>query len=474
MDTENFYHLINGKCEAGGGTIDVRNPADSNVFAQAPTAGEELLESAITAATNAFPAWSATTADERKVVLNAIAQSIESNADELAQLFTREHGRPVPAAKAELLGAAMWLRATTMLELPVDVTEDNDDRRIEVHHVPLGVVCALVPWNFPILLAAWKIGPALLAGNTMVLKPSPYTPLTTLKIGELIKDAVPKGVINIISGDDELGPKMTSHPGFAKISFTGSTQTGRKVMESAARDLKRITLELGGNDASIIFPDVDVEKVAEQLFEGAFNNTAQVCVATKRMYVHDDIYDALRDRLVELAKDAKVGDGSQQGTRFGPIQNEAQFKRVRALIDEARASGLTLIEGSEVPQQGYFIPLTLVDNPPEDSKVVTEEAFGPVLPLLKWNDLDDVIERANNTEYGLAGAVWSSDIEKATEAAHRLDTGTIWINQCLQSTPFTPLAGAKQSGFGQENGLPGLLEFTRPKVLFIPKSVTVA
>lgn len=473
MDTENFFHLIGGKCEAGDGTMDVRNPADGQVFGQAPTAGEELLEAAVTAATTAFPAWSATTIDERKEVLTAIAEAIEASADELALLFTREHGRPVPAAKAELMGAAMWLRATTMLELPVEVTEDTDERRIEVHHVPLGVVCALVPWNFPILLAIWKIGPALLAGNTIVLKPSPFTSLTTLKIGELIKDVAPAGVINIIAGGDELGPMMTSHPGFAKISFTGSTQTGRKVMESASRDLKRITLELGGNDASIIFPDVDIDKVAEQLFEGAFSNTAQVCVATKRMYVHEDIYDALRDRLVQLVKEARVGDGSKQGTQFGPIQNEAQYKRVLALIEDARASGLTLIEGADVPEQGYFIPLTLVDNPPEDAKVVTEEAFGPVLPLLKWNDLDDVIERANNTEYGLAGAVWSSDVEQATRTAHRLDTGTIWINQCLQSTPFTPLAGAKQSGFGQENGLPGLLEFTRPKILFIPKSDTV-
>ncbi|ALG60477.1 MULTISPECIES: aldehyde dehydrogenase family protein [Citromicrobium] len=473
MNTESFCNLIGGQCEAGDATMDVRNPATGEVFAQAPKADEAQLNTAVTAATDAFPAWSATPIGERKKVLKTIAETIEENVDELALLFTREHGRPVSAAKAELLGAAMWLKATTMLDIPVDVTEDTDDRRIEVHHVPLGVVCALVPWNFPILLAAWKIGPALLAGNTLVLKPSPFTPLTTLKLGELIRDAAPAGVINIISGGDELGPMMTSHPGFAKISFTGSTQTGRKVMESASRDLKRITLELGGNDASIIFPDVDVDKVAAQLFEGAFHNTAQVCVATKRMYIHEDIYDALRDRLAELAKDAKVGDGSQQGTRYGPIQNEAQYRRVLALIEDAKANGLTLIEGSDVPEQGYFIPLTLVDNPPEDAKVVTEEAFGPVLPLLKWKDVDDVVQRANDTEYGLAGAVWSADIEQATATAHRLDTGTVWINQCLQSTPFTPLAGAKQSGFGQENGVAGLLEFTRPKAVYIPKADTV-
>lgn len=474
MNTQEFFHLIGGESLPGDGTMDVRNPADGLAFAKAPTAGAGLLEAAIASATEAFPAWSATAIDERRAVINRIADAIEANVDELASLFTREHGRPLSGSKFELLGAAMWMRATTALELPVDVTEDTDERRIEMHHVPLGVVCALVPWNFPVLLASWKIGPALLAGNTIVLKPSPFTPLTTLRIGELIRDVVPAGVLNIIAGGDELGPLMTAHPGFAKITFTGSTQTGRKVMETASRDLKRITLELGGNDAAIILPDVDVDKVAELLFEGSFNNTAQLCVATKRMYIHEDIYDALRDRLAELARAAKVGDGSQKGTRFGPIQNEPQYRRVLALIDEARASGLTLIQGAEVPEQGYFVPLTLVDNPPEDAQVVTEEAFGPVLPLLKWKDLDDVIARANDTQYGLAGAVWSADIEQAKSIAHRLDTGTVWINQCLQGTPFTPLAGAKQSGFGQENGLPGLLEFTRPKAVFIPKQNTVA
>jgi len=407
---------------------------------------------------------------ERKAALRAAADIIDAHADELASLFTREQGRPVPGAKAEIRGAVMWLKATTMLDLPIEVTEDSATRRIEVHHVPLGVVCAIVPWNFPVLLAAWKIGPALMAGNTMVLKPSPFTPLTTLRIGELIRDCFPAGVFNVISGGDELGPMMTAHKGFAKISFTGSTATGRRVMESAARDLKRITLELGGNDAAIVLPDVDVDEVAPRLFEGAFHNSAQVCVATKRLYVHEDIYDALRDRLHTLAQEARVGDGQQQGVRYGPIQNAAQYRRVQDLLADARAQGLTLLEGAPVPDRGYFVPLTLVDNPPDDARVVLEEAFGPVLPLLKFRNIDEVIARANDSEYGLAGAVWSADVEQAIAIGHRLDTGTVWINQNLQSTPFTPLAGAKQSGFGQENGLPGLLEFTRPKVLFIPKT----
>ena len=467
---DSYSMTIDGESARASRTFKVINPATAEAFAEAPAADAEHLERAIAAATRAFPAWRDTPIADRKAALIAAADIIDAHRSELASLFTREQGRPLPGAKQEIFGSAMWLRATTMLDLPVEVTEDTDTRRIEVHHVPLGVVCGIVPWNFPVLLAIWKIAPALMAGNTLVLKPSPFTPLTTLRIGELIRDCFPAGVLNIISGGDELGPMMTAHKGFAKITFTGSTATGRRVMESAAKDLKRITLELGGNDAAIIMPDVDVDAIAEQLFAGAFHNTAQVCVVTKRMFIHADVYDRLRDKLHQMAKDTPVGDGAEQGNTYGPIQNEAQYRRVLALLDDARASGLTILEGAKVPEKGYFVPLTLVDNPPDDSRVVVEEAFGPILPLLKFTDIDEVIERANDTEYGLAGAVWSDNVEQALAIAHRLDTGTVWINQNLQSTPFTPLAGAKQSGFGQENGVAGLLEFTRSKAIYIPKT----
>jgi acyl-CoA reductase-like NAD-dependent aldehyde dehydrogenase len=469
---DRYAMLIDGAAVTTVATIPVKNPATGEKFAEAPAAGAEELDCAVAAATRAFPGWRDTPIAGRKAAVKAASKIIEDHADELAALFTREQGRPLASAKEEVMGAAFWFKATTWLDIPVDVTEETDTRRIEVHHVPLGAVCAIVPWNFPVLLAAWKIAPALVAGNTMVLKPSPFTPLTALRIGELIADCFPPGVLNVITGGDDLGPLMTAHKGFAKITFTGSTATGRRVMEAAAKDLKRITLELGGNDAAIVMPDVDVDAIAERLFHGAFHNTAQVCVATKRLFIHADIYDRLRDRLHQLAKEARVGDGAQQGNRYGPIQNEPQFRRVLGLLEEARANGLTLLEGRPVPEQGYFIPLTLIDNPPDDSRVVAEEAFGPILPLLKFHNVDEVIERANNSEYGLAGAVWCNDLEQATAIAHRLDTGTVWINQNLQSTPFTPLAGAKQSGFGQENGVPGLLEFTRPKAVYIPKAPT--
>ncbi|QKR98408.1 aldehyde dehydrogenase family protein [Sphingomonas sp. CL5.1] len=470
MDFDSGYVMtIDGADAPGGGTVEVVNPATGKSFASAPRASAAELDAAVDAATRAWPAWRDTPVAERRKALVAAADAIAANAESLARLFTREQGRPFPLALSEIKSAAYWLKATAKLDLPVDVIEDTDTRRIEVHHVPLGVVCAIVPWNFPVLLAVWKIAPALLAGNTMVLKPSPFTPLTSLKLGELLRGAFPRGVLNIISGGDELGPMMTAHPGFAKISFTGSTATGKRVMEAASKELKRITLELGGNDAAIILPDVDIDQVAEQIFFGAFYNTAQVCVATKRMYIHADIYDRLRDKLHEIAQRVVVGDGARQGTDYGPIQNAPQYARVMNLLDDARANGLVLLQGRAVPEEGYFIPLTLVDNPPEDSRVVQEEAFGPILPLLRFDDLDEVIARANASDYGLAGAVWSGDVDRAVEIAHRLDTGTVWINQNLQNTPFTPFAGAKQSGFGVENGVAGLLEYTRPKSLFIPK-----
>jgi acyl-CoA reductase-like NAD-dependent aldehyde dehydrogenase len=373
-------------------------------------------------------------------------------------------------ARREIIRGASWLEEAARQDLPVEIVEDSPVRRVEVHHEPLGVVAAIVPWNFPFLLAIWKIAPALLAGNTMVLKPSPFTPLCALKLGELARDILPAGVFNVISGEDSLGPLMTAHPGFAKISFTGSTATGKRVMETAARDLKRITLELGGNDAAIIMPDVNLDKVAQKIFFGAFYNTAQVCIATKRLFIHESIYDALRDRLVALAKSSVVGDGSEPESVFGPLQNEPQYRRVKALIDAARNQGLVLIEGREVPKRGYFIPVTLVDNPPDDAAVVTEEAFGPVLPLLKFSDVDDVIRRANNTQYGLAGAVWSANIDKAVAIARRLETGTVWINDNFQNAPHIPFSGFKQSGLGVENGRSGLLEFTQPQTVFVPKA----
>ncbi len=467
---EDFTMTIDGKAVTAAQTMDVVNPATGEVFSAAPDCSKEQLDEAVKSSRAAFKSWKKKSFDERAAFLKQCGDALTKVAPEMARLFTREQGRPVEAAEQEILGGAQWFHAIAEMRPPVHVAEDSEQQFVETQYVPLGVVCAIAPWNFPVNLAIWKIAPALLAGNTMVLKPSPFTPLCTLKMGEIFRDILPPGVLNIISGGDNLGPWMTAHPGFDKISFTGSTATGKSVMESAAKDLKALTLELGGNDAAIVLPDVDLDDVAQKIFFGAFFNTAQICVATKRLYVHQDVYEGLRDRLAAIAKAVKVGDGTEQGTVLGPIQNKRQYDRVMDLLNDAKDNNLTLIEGSDIPDGGgYFIPVTIVDNPPEDSRVVQEEAFGPILPMLKFDDVNDVIDRANDTEYGLAGAVWSKDTDKAMEIARQLETGTVWINQNLNLRPDTPFGGHKNSGFGSENGMEGLLEFMAPQAVYVAR-----
>lgn len=466
-----YEMTINGKGVSSAEFVEVVNPATGEVFAKIPDCSKEQLDEAVDTAREAFTSWKQVPFEERQALLRKAGDALIANAAELSHLFTREQGRPVEMAAQEIEGSGQWLHAVSAMEPPVEVIEDSAEQFIETRYVPLGVICAIAPWNFPVSLAMWKMAPALLAGNTMVLKPSPFTPLCTLKIGEIFRDIFPAGVINIISGGDNLGPMMTGHPGFAKISFTGSTATGKLVMESASKDLKRLTLELGGNDAAIVLPDVDLDEVAEKIFFGAFANTSQICVATKRLYVHEDVYDGLRDRLAAIAKMVKVGDGGEQGTVLGPIQNRRQYDRVMDLMDDARENDLTLIQGADIPDnEGFFVPVTIVDNPPEASRVVQEEAFGPILPMMKFDDVDDVIDRANDSEYGLAGAVWSKDTDKAMDIARRIETGTVWINQNLVLRPDTPFGGHKNSGFGVENGMKGLLEYMVPQAVYVAKN----
>ena len=465
FDTD-FKMLIGGNLVAGAATFDVVNPATAAVIAQAPDAGADDLDAAVAAARSAFPAWAATPISERKAKLNELANAIFASLDGLKRLLTSEQGKPHADAEFEIGGSAMWLQGAAMLDLPVTVNEDTPERYSETRHVPLGVVGAIAPWNFPMVLAMFKLGPALLAGTTVVLKPSPFTPLTTLKFGELAQAILPAGVLNVISGGDHLGPLMTEHPGFDKISFTGSTQTGRRVMASAAPTLKRVTLELGGNDPAIVMGDVDVEKVAEQLFWAAFGNNGQICIATKRMYVHKDVYEPLKHALVAYAATVKVGDGAEQGTRLGPINNRPQYERVLGLIQDAKDKGYDfLVGGTSADVPGFFVPVTIIDNPPEDSRIVQEEQFGPVLPLIKFDDYDDVIARANATEYGLGASVWGADEDKAFDLAQRIASGTVWVNETQHLSPLAAFGGMKQSGVGVEGGIEGLLEYTATQTL---------
>ncbi|MBB5536115.1 aldehyde dehydrogenase family protein [Rhizobium giardinii] len=476
MNFDSDYTMtIGGVAVSANKTAAVLNPATEEIIAQVPSAGREELDAAVVAARAAFPGWSNRPPAERQALVAAIGERLEQHKEELMRLLTREQGKPRSGAEWELTGAIIWCREIAKQELPVHIAEDSAERTVETRHVPIGVVGAITPWNYPILLAIWKVLPALLAGNTIIVKPSPYTPLATLKIGEMMRDVLPPGVLNVVSGGNELGQLMTNHPDIGKISFTGSTQTGKRIMESAAGTLKRITLELGGNDAAIVLPDVDPKVVAKEIFWAAFQNSAQLCVAAKRLFVHADIYDALSHELVEYAKTVKLGDGSEQGVDLGPIQNKMQFEKVKDLLADARDKGLKFLLGGDVPEgKGYFVPVAIVDNPPDDARVVVEEAFGPVLPLLKFSDLDDVVVRANDTIYGLGGSVWSADPSAARKIAERLECGTIWINEIHAFSPHATFSGHKQSGIGVENAIQGLLEFTNAQTIVTKKIATVA
>ncbi|MDP3747392.1 MAG: aldehyde dehydrogenase family protein [Phenylobacterium sp.] len=468
-----YLMTIDGRAVAGEASMAVINPANEAVIAQVPDASRAQLDAAVTAASRAFPIWSARPLAERQKLVAAIGACLDQHKDMLSRIITLEQGKSRAGSDWEVATSADWCRAVSTFSLPVEVIQDTDERRVEIRHTPIGVVGAITPWNAPILMAIWKLAPALLAGNTVVLKPSPYTPLATLELGRLLQDVLPPGVVNVVSGGNDLGQWMTDHPAIGKVSFTGSTATGRRVMESAAKTLKRITLELGGNDAAIVLPDVDPKAVAPQLFWGAFFNSAQVCVAIKRLYVHSDIYDAVAHELVEYAKTVTVGDGALQGVDLGPVQNKAQFEKVKGLLDDARAKGQRFLLGGEASKgPGYFIPISIVDNPPEDSRVVVEEAFGPVLPLLKFDDINDVIRRANDTDTGLGGSVWSGDVDKAREIAGMLQTGTVWINEMFAFSPEAPFSGHKQSGVGVEHGMQGLLEFTNTQTITSRKLAT--
>jgi acyl-CoA reductase-like NAD-dependent aldehyde dehydrogenase len=464
-----FHLLIAGKPVAGASTFNVMNPATEEVLAACPRANLTQLNEAVAAAKAAFPAWAATPLEGRSRLLLELADALGGRSDDLARLLTQEQGKPLFAAREEIGETIDTLRIFAAMDLPLKVLEETDSARIVQQRTPLGVVAAITPWNFPIVLLAIKLAPALLAGNTVVIKPAATTPLTTLRVGEICARIFPAGVVNVIADMNDLGDALTSHPHVAKVTFTGSTATGRKVMASVAGTLKRLTLELGGNDAAIVLDDVDPRAIAPKLFQAAMVNSGQVCLAAKRVYVPDSLYDAVCAELAKLAESAVVGNGLDAGTQFGPVQNKMQFDKVQGFIAEARERGKVIAGGTPVEGRGYFIRPTIVRDIADDARLVREEQFGPVLPVLRYSDLDEVIARANSTEYGLGASVWSADPERAYEVALRIDAGTVWVNKHLDLPPNIPFGGAKQSGLGTEMGQEGLEEFTQAKIINIAK-----
>lgn len=465
-----FRMLINGEMVSGNETFPVINPALGEPFAEAPECSDDQLEAAIRGAQDAFPAWSQDL-PKRREMLMALGSAIQAKAPEIAKILTQEQGKPIDKATAEVMGSAIQVQIAAKLEIPTETIRDDDKGLIEVHRKPFGPVAAITPWNYPVAIAMGKVATALVAGNTVILKPSPFTPLSTLMVGEVIKDALPPGVMNVVSGRDPLGSKLTAHPTIRKIDFTGSVGTGKKVAAAAAPDLKRFTLELGGNDPAIVLPNANPKEIATRLFWGAFTNSGQVCTAVKRVYVHESIHDELVAQMAEIAESSKVGNGMDKGVALGPINNKPQFNRVKELVEDTVNIGGKIVTGGHAfDDRSFCFENTIITNVDDDSRIVAEEQFGPVLPFLTYSDINDAIYRANNTHFGLGASVWSSNIDEATEVASQLVCGTAWVNQHLALTPMAPFGGSKWSGIGYIHGHWGIEGATELQVINVKRS----
>jgi acyl-CoA reductase-like NAD-dependent aldehyde dehydrogenase len=460
---------INGERVSAENQIGVINPATGAEFATAPDASREQMDQAVATAVAAGRAW-ARDEDRRVEALKAVADVIDANVEELARILTSEQGKPLAAAAFEVGETARWIRAAADLDMHRETIVDNGVVHTELRRRPHGVVAAITPWNFPLLLLGWKLGPALRAGNTVVLKPSPYTPLSTLRVGEIAQKVLPAGVFNVVSGGDELGAWLTTHPDVRKISFTGSVATGKLVAAAAAPDLKRYTLELGGNDAAIILDDADPAAIAKGVFWGGFINCGQICAGIKRVFVPEHMHDAVVEAIAERARIVRMGPGTEPGMQLGPIQNKMQFDRVSGLVHDALEAGATAVAGGRpMERDGYFFEPTILTGVSEGMRIVDEEQFGPAMPVLTYKTLDEAITRANATNFGLSASVWSSDIERAAKVAEELDCGMAFVNDHLALSPDVPFGGSKWSGVGVENGPWGLEEFTQLQAIQRPQ-----
>ncbi|UPL00838.1 hypothetical protein LCI18_011772 [Fusarium solani-melongenae] len=472
MDFTNFFNVIDGKLESTVETRHGLNPSTLEENPPVPVSTQDDVDRAVAAARVAAEAWSAIPYKQRQQAVAAFADGLEAVKDEFAVLLTKEQGKPLEVANFEVAGSIQFLRGYARLPELDEVIEDEPGRRIIARYTPLGVAVGIVPWN-----SISKLGPAIIAGNAIVLKPSytdcshrPFTPYCNLKLAELGLQYFPPGLLQALSGDDNLGPMLTEHSGVDKVSFTGSTETGKRVMRSCASTLKRVTLELGGNDPAIVYPDVDIKAVAPQLVRSALLNSGQVCIAVKRIYIHESIYDELLRELVAEVAQLRVADGLEDGAKLGPVQNQLQFDRVMDLLADIKSQKLKLATGPINPVmagKGYFVTPTVVDNPPDSSRIVVEEPFGPVFPVLKWKDEEEVFRRANDTAMGLGASIWTSDIEKGEKLAKKLNAGTVWINSHLQLLPNTPFGGHKQSGIGVEHGVEGIKSYCNIQAIHV-------
>jgi acyl-CoA reductase-like NAD-dependent aldehyde dehydrogenase len=469
--------LLAGRLTVGEGVLlDVEDPATGEIFAQVPDLGPDAdtaaatVSTAVAAALAAQPAWAA---DEqaRIAALGEIARIIAEHADELGELVSRETGKSLFGGGMEAVKAAEHVTWAAEADLSRELLVDEPGRTVHLEHLPHGVVAAIVPWNAPLIMAVHKTATALRCGNTVVLKPSPVTPVATLRFVELIADVLPAGVLSVLSGGDALGPALTGHRDVAMISFTGSVPTGRAIMAGAAPTLKRLVLELGGNDAAIVLEDADPALVAPLLFRSAFINSGQVCQAIKRLYVHRSVYDAVVDGLVACAEAARLGGPLEEGSTFGPLTTAAQLAIVEELVSDASArGGVVRTGGRPADRPGHFYPPTIVTGLDDDAPLVATEQFGPALPVLVFDDVEEAVTRANGLELGLSASVWGSDLDRASQVATRLQAGSVWINRHAGVEAEIPFGGLKQSGIGRESGREGLLSFTETRTIERPRA----
>ncbi|MFE4534616.1 aldehyde dehydrogenase family protein [Streptomyces scopuliridis] len=453
----------------GGRCFTVLDPATGEAVDEAPDQRPDELDAVVDRAHEAWRGWRADRV-ARATALRAAADAVEAAGAELAPLLTREQGKPLAESYAEIARTAARLRYFAEPAAAPRPITDGRPVRSEIRWRSLGPVAAIVPWNFPLQLASAKFAPALAAGNTMVLKPSPFTPLATRLLGSVLSTALPEGVLTIVTGREPLGARLASHPGIRHVTFTGSIPTGRAVAAGAAASLSRVTLELGGNDAAVLLEDVDVERIADRLFWAAFRNCGQVCMAVKRVYAPVRLYSQVVEALAERAKRAVVGAGLDPGTQLGPVNNAPQLARVERYTAQALADGARAVTGGHrLDRPGHFFAPTILADVPPHSPVVTEEQFGPVLPVLPYGSLDEAIEAANDTGFGLGGSVWGTDLDRAEAVADRLECGTAWINHHAELSLAQPFAGTKESGVGVAGGPWGLYGNLRPFVVHRPE-----
>lgn len=445
----------------------VTDPATGEVLAHSPVSTPADLEAAVAAARTAQPAWEALGHERRGALLVEAADAVDRSAAALAELISREQGKPLngPGSRFEAGGVSAWLRTAAATELPEETL--LEEPRATIAYRAVGLVGAIGPWNWPALIAAWQLAPALRMGNAVVMKPSEHTPLSVLAVGAILNQVLPEGVLTVLAGDRDLGAALTSHEAFGKLMFTGSTRTGKAIVAASAANLPRLTLELGGNDPGIVLPDVDAQAIAQDLFWGAFINTGQTCAALKRLYVHDDVYDDVVEALRAMAAQVPMGPGVDESSVLGPLTTEEQFGIVDRLVEDAKAGGARIVLGGEPDRDapGNFYPATLVADVDAHAPIVVEEQFGPALPIVRYSDLDEAIALANGLDVGLGASVWSADAARAREIAQRIQAGTVWINSHGGVHPMVPFGGIKGSGYGLEFGVEGLKAVAVPHVI---------